>query len=719
MKSAPIRPAGGDLITRRRHYRRVDHRSLPRPRPAGGALTGWNRRRRAAALVGIVLMVGGALGSAHPALAAGTVHAPITGSGSTWSANALQQWISNVWGNYRWKIDYTESGSTQGRNDFKNGTADFGVSEIPYAISNSNEGDTQPNRRFAYMPIVAGGTAFMYNLQIGGKRVTNLRLSGDVIAKIFTAVITQWDDAAIKADNPALALPNLPIIPVVRADGSGATAQFSIWLRQEHTAIWDAYCGRVGRPLVNGHCGVTSNYPTVAGSGFVSKSGSNGVSGYVAQSYAVGAITFVEYSYALNANFPVAKVLNQAGYYSEPTASNVAVGLLQAKINQDTNSADYLTQDLRDVYTNSDPRAYPLSSYSYIILPTALESGFTEDKGLTLADFGAYFLCEGQQQADTLGYSPLPVNLVLAGQDQIEKIPGGDPAIKGIADCHNPTLDPSDPNGNALAKNAPFPEECDKQGVVQCVKGTGGAKNLSLDQTANQSDPDGVSGGGTGGSGGGGGTSNGNGAGADGSGGAGGLGEPAGANLGQDGAGLAGDTEVVSPGEADPVLAMAAASPQSIPAPGATSAARLVMLAAGAGVLAATILPPVLGKRGARKRPKLGRVAAARPTALAAGAAVAAASRPSPASSSPPASRPSPASSSPPTSRPSPASSSPPASRPSPASSSPPTSRPSPASSSPPAPSPSADRGHAGRAIPPGGRWSSHPVAAWREEDQS
>jgi phosphate ABC transporter phosphate-binding protein len=568
-------------------------------------------------MVGIVLLVGGGLGLATPALAVGRVHAPITGSGSTWSANALQQWIKNVWANYQWKIDYTESGSTQGRNDFAYGTADFGVSEIPYAIANSNEGDARPNRSFAYMPIVAGGTAFMYNLQIAGKRVTNLRLSGAVIAKVFTGVITRWDDPAIKADNPALALPSLPIVPVVRSDGSGATAQVSIWLRQEHTAIWDAYCGKVGRPMVNGHCGVTSNYPVVPGSGFVSRSGSNGVSGYVAQSHAVGSITFVEYSYALNAGFPVAKVLNRAGYYAEPTASNVAVALLNARINEDASSPDYLTQDLRDVYTNPDKRAYPLSSYSYIILPTAIESGFSEDKGLTLADFGAYFLCEGQQQAETLGYSPLPVNLVLAGQAQIEKIPGGDPAVKGIAACHNPTLDPSDPNGNALAKNAPFPSECDRQGAAQCTAGTGGAKNVPPEQTANNSDPAGTSGGGSGGPGASsGGNGGGNGAAADGPGGAGGGDEPTGAEGQQDGTALSGDADVVALDQADPVLAMAAASPQSIPAPAANTAAQLVMLAAGAGVLAATVLPPLLGKRGPRrKRPKLGKVAAARAAA--------------------------------------------------------------------------------------------------------
>jgi hypothetical protein len=273
-------------------------------------------------------------------------------------------------------------------------------------------------------------------------------------------------------------------------------------------------------------------------------------------------------------------VLNRAGYYSEPTASNVAVALLAAKINQDSASPDYLTQDLSSVYVNADSRAYPLSSYSYIILPTAKEFGFTEDKGLTLADFGAYFLCEGQQQAETLGYSPLPVNLVLAGQAQIEKIPGGDPAIKGIAQCHNPTLDPSDPNGNALAKKAPLPPDCDKKGAVQCTAGTGGAKNLPADQTANASDPEG----------------------ADGAAGPGGTGgESSGDDTGQGTAGVPGGTDSALVAEGgDGRVNMAAASPQTIPA-GASLGIAAAALVAGAGVLGVAVLPPLLGKRAARR----------------------------------------------------------------------------------------------------------------------
>jgi PBP superfamily domain len=165
-------------------------------------------------------------------------------------------------------------------------------------------------------------------------------------------------------------------------------------------------------------CGFTSFYPLDPG--MEAKAQSQGVSGFVAQDSSEGAITYVEYSYARNAGFPVAKVLNKANYYVEPTAGSVAVALLKAQIHQD------LTQDLSQVYVDTDPRTYPLSSYSYMIIPkdTSPGSRFNAEKGRTLSEFAAYFLCEGQQQADILGYSPLPINLVQVGVDQINQIPG-------------------------------------------------------------------------------------------------------------------------------------------------------------------------------------------------------------------------------------------------------------------------------------------------------
>lgn len=408
----------------------------------------------AVAAASIVLALGAA-----PAQADSWI--PIAGSGSTWSQNALDQWRKNVAANYGMTVNYSGTGSSAGRQDFIKQTVDFAISEIPFqAQPEDGSPPERPDTGYAYMPIVAGGTSLMYNLKIGGKRVTNLRLSGDVVAKVFTGQITNWNDAAIQADNPGLAMPDKKITPVVRSDGSGTSAQFTKWMSSQYPSVWTR--------------GMTSQFPMI-NADFKAQNGSLGVAGYVSQDYGEGAITYVEYSYALKSGFPVVKVLNAAGYYVEPTAQSVAVALLAAQI--DTTPGDtYLTQILDGVYNNADARTYPMSSYSYMIVPTQVNKVFTTDKGKTLGAFATYMLCAGQQQASALGYSPLPMNLVLAGSDQIKRIPGADQNGIDVNSCNNPTFKAGDdPKNNQLAATAPQPAACDKKGPDQCTSGTAGA----------------------------------------------------------------------------------------------------------------------------------------------------------------------------------------------------------------------------------------------------
>jgi phosphate ABC transporter phosphate-binding protein len=450
------------------------------------------RFRQLIAMAVTLVCVGFFVTVAAPAQAAGYV--PISGSGSTWSQNALDQWRRNV-DQFGIKVNYSGTGSSDGRNQFRNGTIDYAVTEIPYGLKDNGVVDQPPARKYAYLPIVAGGTSLMYNIKIAGKKVTNLRLSGPTIAAIFTGGIKTWNDAAIKKDNPGLNLPAQRIVPVVRSDGSGTTAQFTAWLAATQASVWDNYCGKASRPTP---CGQTSFFPVIPGSGFVAQSGSLGVSGYVSQDQNVGTITYVEYSYALNTGYPVAKVLNKSGYYVEPTPNNTAVGLLKATINNNPRSPAYLTANLSGVYNNADRRTYPLSSYSYIVVPTKLEGTFSTNKGRTLGAFAYYFLCEGQRQAPALGYSPLPRNLVEAGLTQVKRIPGVELQKVDIRKCNNPTF--SADGTNLLAKNAPFPQECDKAGATQCATGTGGAKQeTAVKSGSSGSTTGGGSGSGTGG----------------------------------------------------------------------------------------------------------------------------------------------------------------------------------------------------------------------------
>jgi phosphate ABC transporter phosphate-binding protein len=429
----------------------------------------WARLAMAA---GLAMLTSVAVGGAAPATAQS--YQRISGEGSSWSANFIDAMRVNV-AQFGMTIDYNPSGSTSGRKNYLNGTVDFAASDIPFQF-HPEDGSAPENPApgsYVYVPVTAGGTAFMYNLKINGQQVTNLRLSGENVAKIFTGVITMWNDPAIQADNPGLVMPARQVVPVVRSDGSGSSAQFTMWMINRHPQIWTDYCARVGRQNA---CGFTSFYPTF-GSPMQAQQGDLGVAGYVSQGFAEGAIGYVNYSYALGVQFPVAKVLNAAGYYTEPTPENVAVSLLQADINRDeSNPAVYLTQQLEGVYTNPDPRNYELSSYSYFILPTRVAGQFNEAKGYTLSEFAKYAMCQGQQQSASLGYSPMPINLVQASFEQIAKIPGAVAENINIQNCNNPTFSPS--GENLLAANAAMPPACDQAGQLQCPNGTGGMRNV-------------------------------------------------------------------------------------------------------------------------------------------------------------------------------------------------------------------------------------------------
>lgn len=400
-------------------------------------------------------------------------HARIEGSGSSWAANAINQWIADVTSSGL-QVVFTSQGSAQGRKDFANNTTDYAISDIGFRGVDPATGDqdTNNNRPYAYLPIVAGGTSFPYNLSFGGKRVRDLRLSGQTLAKIFTNQITKWDDAAITADNNGRKLPGIAIVPLVHSEGSGSTAQLTTYFDNVYPGIWRPYYGKSG---------FTEYYPK-GGGNMIAQNGSDQIINYATSSAANGVITYDEYSYALAKNFPVVKVKNASGYYTLPTQYNVAVALQKAQINTDKTSPNYLLQDLRQVYGAADRRTYPLSSYSYMIIPTgASDARMSTAKRQTLVDYLYYSVCSGQKEMGPIGYSPLPVNLVQASFDQTNKLKAADPGVdvtkRDVSTCHNPTFVAGQPSRNYLAEIAPLPPACDRSGAGPCTGAASAAIN--------------------------------------------------------------------------------------------------------------------------------------------------------------------------------------------------------------------------------------------------
>lgn len=563
--------------------------------------------RRLSALVAAVTACLVSLIGASPAGAA--THALISGSGSSWAANAINQWISDV-NNRGLQVVYTSNGSATGRRDFGQQTTDYGVSDIGYQGKDPQTGQydlpcsdpTQKStcRPYAYLPIVAGGTAFPYQIREGGQLVRNLRLSGETLAKIFTGQITNWDDPEITKDNNGRKLPSLQIVPVVHSEGSGSSAQFSTYLATDYPSIW--------------HGGAEEYFQKPSDG--VAEDGSDGVINFVTSSAANGAIGYDEYSYALGKNYPVAKVENKAGYFTAPTQYNVAVALTKAQINYDKSSPDYLLQKLDRVYVNPAVQTYPVSSYSYMIIPTGsapAEKKMTTPKRQTLADFLYYSICQGQAEMGPIGYSPLPINLVQAGFTQIGQLHNADKNVnltnENVRTCHNPTFVAGHPSENYLAKVAPKPPACDKVGAGPCVAGADeatGNPNSNGKPPPTSSAPSGPTTPGDGG------TRTGGGPGPAGLGRGGGGGGGSGGNVptvsgaGHDGTGavdpITGQRTGTAPVVADGTTGAVIGSPTTLAASSNAGSGGALAALAGLLLLLVIALPPVLANRARRRR---------------------------------------------------------------------------------------------------------------------
>ncbi|MGX7678000.1 substrate-binding domain-containing protein [Jatrophihabitans sp. DSM 45814] len=434
----------------------------------------------------VAVLAAGLLATANVPADGAASHQLIQGTGSSWATNAINVWVAGVTSSGL-QVVFTSTGSAQGRKDFGNQTTDFAVSDIGYLGKDPLTGQLdvpcklnsqQDCRPYAYLPIVSGGTSFPYHLTVAGKLVRNLRLSGQTLAKIFTGGIKNWNDKAISDDNNGRKFPSIPIIPITHQEGSGSTAQFTLYLDQQYPNIWRPYAGGAGS---------TEYYPHKVG---IAQNGSDSIINYITSAAANGSIGYDEYSYALAKNYPVAKIENAAGNFTLPTQYNVAVALQKAQINMNKASPDYLLQNLSQVYVDRDPRTYPLSSYSYMIIPTsAADSRMTTAKRQTLADFLYYSVCQGQALVGAVGYSSLPLNLVQASFDQTAKLKTADPKVdlarRNVTTCNNPTFVPGNLSANHLAQIAPAIPACDRAGAGPCADaGNPGTSSAAATSTA-------------------------------------------------------------------------------------------------------------------------------------------------------------------------------------------------------------------------------------------
>jgi phosphate transport system substrate-binding protein len=295
----------------------------------------------------------------------------ITGAGASFPLPIYSKWFSEYSAAHSGvEVNYQSIGSGGGITQVTGGKVDFGASDMPMTDAQLSGSPI----KLVHIPTVLGAVVPVFNVP----GVTDLKLSGEVLADIYLNKITNWNDARIAKDNPGVSLPDKKIIVVHRSDGSGTSFIFTDYLSKVSND-WKSGPGSGSSP----------NWPTGVGG-----KGNEGVAGLVRQME--GSIGYVELLYALQNKITFGQVKNASGNWVRASIDGVTAAAATATI-----PADYRVSITNAPGANS----YPISSFTYLLIPVKTQDAA---KRKVLVDLLSWIVKSGEPEASALSYAPLP-----------------------------------------------------------------------------------------------------------------------------------------------------------------------------------------------------------------------------------------------------------------------------------------------------------------------
>ena len=298
----------------------------------------------------------------------------VTGAGASFPAPLYSKWAADYNKATGVKINYQSVGSGAGIKQIDAKTVDFGASDMPLT-----DEDLKKKGQFQF-PTVIGGTVPVVNIK--GIAPGQMKLDGQVLGDIYLGKITKWNDAAIKALNAGLALPDAEIAVVRRADGSGTTFNFTNYLSRVHPE-WKSKVGE----------GTAVNWPIGAGG-----KGNEGVAAFVGR--LPNSIGYVEYSYVKQNKMTYTLLKNKEGVFVAPddeTFKAAAAG------------ADWNKSFYQLITDQPGKNSWPISTATFILMHVK------QDKPAQATEtfkFFAWAYKNGAKSASDLDYVPMPSSVI-------------------------------------------------------------------------------------------------------------------------------------------------------------------------------------------------------------------------------------------------------------------------------------------------------------------
>lgn len=308
----------------------------------------------------------------------------VTGAGASFPAPLYSKWAADYNKATGVKINYQSVGSGAGIRQIDAKTVDFGASDAPLKDEElAKKGQLQ-------FPTVIGGVIPVVNIK--GIAPGQLRLNGQVLGDIYLGKITKWNDAAIKALNPSVNLPDVAIAPVRRADGSGTTFLFTNYLSKVNTE-WKSKVGE----------GTAVNWPVGAGG-----KGNEGVAAFVSR--LPNSIGYVEYAYVKQNKMTYTQLKNRDGVYVSPSDDTFKAAAA---------GADWSKSFYQLITDQPGKDAWPISTATFILMHLKQDNPANATETFK---FFTWAYKSGDQIAADLDYIPMPDSVVSAIEKAWSKV---------------------------------------------------------------------------------------------------------------------------------------------------------------------------------------------------------------------------------------------------------------------------------------------------------
>lgn len=311
-----------------------------------------------------------ALAALAVAAVAGAQAQEATGAGASFPAPLYAKWAADYHKATGVKINYQSVGSGAGLRQIEAKTVDFGASDMPL------KDEDLEKKGLMQFPTVIGGVVPVVNIK--GIAPGQLKLTGQVLGDIYLGKIINWNDAAIKALNPSLSLPDAPIAVVRRADGSGTSFIFTNYLSKVN-AEWKASVGE----------GTAVKWPTGAGG-----KGNEGVAAFVGR--LPDAIGYVEYAYVKQNKMTFVQMQNAEGAFVAPDDLTFKAAAA---------SADWSKSYYQILTNQAGKTAWPISGATFILMHKAQDK---PAQAATSLKFFEWAYKTGDATAASLDYVPMP-----------------------------------------------------------------------------------------------------------------------------------------------------------------------------------------------------------------------------------------------------------------------------------------------------------------------